>query len=184
MICEKCGANLLDGARFCDKCGANVNTQVDATPDQPVYQDSVRFDAQGQPVNNEAGYQQNATQLPPYQQPSTQLPPYQQQNTYQQPAYGSASQPGKGMAIASLICGIVSLICFAIITGSLGIIFGAIAKNKGCKSGMATAGIICGIIGVAFWLLYMIFFNSIMNDALSDLNYYADYYNTMSMIMM
>ncbi|MBR5278541.1 MAG: DUF4190 domain-containing protein [Clostridia bacterium] len=67
----------------------------------------------------------------------------------------ASNSDGKGFAIASLICGIVSIIMFAIITGPLGIVFGAIAKNKGNTSPMATAGIVCGVIGVIGWLILM-----------------------------
>ena len=81
----------------------------------------------------------------------------------QQPAYGytpvpqADPQPAKGLAVASLVMGIISLIVFAVIAGPLGIIFGGLAKSKGNRSGMATAGIVCGIIGVAGWLLIQIF---------------------------
>ena len=87
--------------------------------------------------------------------------------TYQQPYYGApqptynyappapVAQPGKGLAIASLVCGIVSLLCFPAITGTLGIIFGGVAKSKGFHGGMATAGIVCGVIGVAAWIIML-----------------------------
>lgn len=65
-------------------------------------------------------------------------------------------QDGKGFAIASLVLGIVSFFCFAFISGTLGIIFGVVAKNKGYKGGMATAGIVCGVIGIVLWILMMI----------------------------
>ncbi len=91
--------------------------------------------------------QQNAYQQDPYQQ-----------NAYQ-PNYNQApapAQPGKGLAIASLVLGIISFLCFPAITGTLGIIFGGVAKSKGFKGGMATAGIVCGVIGVALWLIMLI----------------------------
>ena len=69
--------------------------------------------------------------------------------------------PGKGLAIASMVLGIVSFFCFPVITGILAVVFGAISKSKGCRSGMATAGIVCGIIGVALWLLMLIIFGSV-----------------------
>lgn len=81
----------------------------------------------------------------------------------QQPVYGYApapqadAQPAKGLAVASLVLGIVSLIMFAVIAGPLAIILGGAAKSKGNRSGMATGGIVCGIIGVAGWLLIQIF---------------------------
>lgn len=71
--------------------------------------------------------------------------------------YKSYSEPGKGLAIASLITGIVSLIMFAIICGTLAIVFGAIAKKKGYFGGMATAGLVLGIVGIVLWLLMLVF---------------------------
>ena len=68
----------------------------------------------------------------------------------------STSQPGKGLAIAAMILGIVSFFCFPAITGALGIIFGACAKGKGSTSGMATAGIVLGAIGIGLWLIMLI----------------------------
>ncbi len=53
---------------------------------------------------------------------------------------------GKGFAIASLVCGIVSIVVYFI--GVLGIVFGCVAKSKGYKGSMPTAGIICGIFGL------------------------------------
>ncbi len=80
-------------------------------------------------------------------------PPYYNYNQPQTPV----ADPAKGMSTASMICGILSLLCVSsIITGSLGIIFGAIAKSKGSKSGMSTAGIICGAIGVALFILFIV----------------------------
>ena len=78
------------------------------------------------------------------------------QPTYTAAPAANTAMPGKGLAIASMILGIISLLCFPAITGTLGIIFGGIAKSKGCTSGMATAGIVCGVIGVALWLLMLV----------------------------
>ncbi|MBQ1977880.1 MAG: hypothetical protein II225_03950, partial [Ruminococcus sp.] len=52
--------------------------------------------------------------------------------------------------------GIVSLLCFPVVTGVLAAIFGGVAKSKGNTSGMATAGIVLGIIGVASWIIMVI----------------------------
>ena len=90
----------------------------------------------------------------------------QSQNT--QPA----SQPGKGLAIAAMVCGIVSFLCFSIILGPLAIIFGGVAKSKGCRSGMATAGIVCGAIAVALWLILMVAGVSFVNDINPIYRYY------------
>ena len=69
--------------------------------------------------------------------------------------------PGNGLAIASMVLGILSLVLWItvwgyIIMAPLAIIFGAVARKKGNTSGMATAGIVMGIIslstGVLFWV--------------------------------
>lgn len=63
---------------------------------------------------------------------------------------------GKGFAIASLVLGILSIFCFALIAGTLAIVFSTMAKSKGYKGGMATAGMVCGIIGLAFWAIMLV----------------------------
>ena len=63
---------------------------------------------------------------------------------------------GNGMAVASLVCGILSLVSIlfsvfawiGLILGVLAIIFGVIA-NKAGKDGKATAGLVMGIVGAA-----------------------------------
>ena len=62
----------------------------------------------------------------------------------------------EGFAIASLVLGILSFFCFAYIAGTLGIVFGVVAKNKGYKGHIATAGIICGALGIILWIIMVI----------------------------
>lgn len=55
------------------------------------------------------------------------------------------------MGVASLILGIVSIVfswSFGLIPGIVGIILGAIGKNRSNGTGPAKAGLICSIIGV------------------------------------
>jgi hypothetical protein len=104
---------------------------------------------------------------PPQQPPQGYGPPPQQPpqgyGPPPPPGYGPPQgMPGaplpKGMAIASLILGIVSLvICFiwyvSIPCGVVAIILGAISiskcnKGEAAGKGMATAGLVLGIIGV------------------------------------
>lgn len=66
----------------------------------------------------------------------------------------------KGLSIASMVLGIVSIVfyCFWFISipcSILAIIFGVVGMKKGGK-GMAIAGLVCGIIGIAY-TLYMFF---------------------------
>ena len=148
MFCKNCGAQFPDNMPNCPNCGAVVVPEQ-----QPQYPPQY-----GQPQYGQPQYppQYGQPQYPPqYGQP--QYPPQPQ---YAQPQYGypqqPAEMPGKGMAIASLSLGILSFFCFGYISGILGIIFGAIAKNKGYKGGMATAGIICGAVGFALTLILQI----------------------------
>ncbi len=92
-----------------------------------------------------------------------------QSNNYVQPdqiynQYGDAQpKSGKGMAIASLVLGIVAAvnICcctyVGIICGTIAIILGVITlKKNGEGRGMAIAGIICGAIGAVVTLIMTI----------------------------
>ena len=136
MICKKCGLELEENAIFCSRCGSRVDAQEQNNAQNTYYTP---------PYNN----QYNQPNQPYNQYPNNSYQPYTQ----------STSAPGQGMAVASLVMGIMSLIIFAIIAGPLGIIFGSIAKSKGNTSGMATAGIICGICGIIGWIAVLIFFS-------------------------
>ena len=145
MLCKFCGTNNPDGATYCANCGSGLEASTaQYTYDGPAY---------SEPNYNQGQYSQNQ-----YNDPYNQQNAYQ--NTYQNPyANGPVNppNPGLGFAIAGMVCGIVSFFCFAYILGTLGIIFGIVAKSKGCKSGMATAGIVCGIIGIVLMILLQIF---------------------------
>ncbi len=156
MECKKCGTQNQDAAKFCSGCGADLSLQnagegLDMNAQQQV--------ASTAPQQN---YQQNYNQAPNYNQnPNYNYNPNQGQP--QNPNYGYApvqpqpADPGKGLAIAALVLGIVSFFCFPAITGVLGIIFGGVAKGKGCRSGMATAGIVCGVISLILFVLIIVF---------------------------
>lgn len=92
----------------------------------------------------------------PYQVPSSQPYNYyqQQQPGYTPPYYPppvSPSNSGDGMAVASLILGILSLVTCCVIYISLifsilALVLGIVAKSKGA-GGMAVAGIVLGSLG-------------------------------------
>jgi hypothetical protein len=99
-------------------------------------------------------------QPPQYPQQPGQYP--QQPGQYpQQPGGGYAPVPkNNGMAIASLVLGILWICSVGSI---LAVIFGYMAKKQIKESGgveqgdgMATAGIVLGWIGIAFLILYLI----------------------------
>ena len=68
---------------------------------------------------------------------------------------------GKGFAIASLVTGILSIVCLTFIVVSIGlavcsIIFGMMAKNRGEKS-LSRAGITLGVVSLAITLILFLF---------------------------
>ena len=80
--------------------------------------------------------------------------------------YGGAAQPKtSGMAIASLVTGILGIFpcCTIGILGILGIVFGILARRNieasgGTQKGLglAKAGLICGIVGLVLGIAYWI----------------------------
>ena len=67
---------------------------------------------------------------------------------------------GKGMAVSSLVLGIVSIVLMclwyvSIPCGIVGLVLGILAKKKGQK-GMATAGIVLSIIGLVLVVVFFI----------------------------
>ena len=77
----------------------------------------------------------------------------------------SSQPPGSGLAIASMVLGILSLplFCFwpgAIPLGILATVLGFVARSKvkagtGAGGGMAMAGIVCGIIAIVLAILML-----------------------------
>lgn len=147
---------------FMQNNASNVEPQTQSQPQQPY---------QAQPV-----YQTNQTTQPQgsYQQ--------QYQQNYGQQQYQNYGQPqnGRGLAIASMVLGIVSCVfCWVwyivIPAGVVGLILGIVFKKKGGQSGMATAGVICSIVGLALVvLLYVLVFAGLFATIgwLGDYGYY------------
>lgn len=88
---------------------------------------------------------------------------------YQPQPQSYPTQPNNGMAVTSLVLGIVGLVfAFIPVIGViawplviLGIIFGGVGINKanqipGSPKGMAIAGLTCSIIGLAICLIWAI----------------------------
>lgn len=61
-------------------------------------------------------------------------------------------QEGKSLATASLVTGILGILCCGP-CAIAAIICSIVAKSKGNKSGMATAGLVLGIIGVVIIII-------------------------------
>ena len=99
--------------------------------------------------------------------PSTNLPPPPVPPGWAPPPPAWSGPKFSGMAIAAMVCGILSIPC----TGFLGIILGptalglgvsarrTIARSNGWRKGegMAIAGIVLGAIGIILSIVYLIF---------------------------
>jgi hypothetical protein len=83
-----------------------------------------------------------------------------------QPPPAGAAGPSSGLAIGSLICGILSCVCcFSILTGPAAVIMGFIAKKKADENpaeyggrGLAVGGMITGAIGVLIGIGTLIYY--------------------------
>ena len=88
----------------------------------------------------------------PYGQPNYQ---YQQVQAY----YVAPVKKNDGMGIASMVLGIVSLVCCGggIIIPTVGLVLGLVSRHIMPEgNGMATAGVVMSIIGLALSVVYLI----------------------------
>lgn len=105
--------------------------------------------------------------------------PHEYNHQYQvydaQPVSQSTSNAGNGMAIASLILSIVSLVCCCAGTpcAVLGLIFGIIARKNNPQNNMALAGIIIASVGLVWSIGSLVW-----SIATGTLNFYAFSSNT------
>lgn len=140
---------------FCPKCG-NQND------------DNARFCAACGAVFDNAAQQPQQPQQPQYQMP-------------QQPMYANMQPvvPGKGLAVASMVLGIIGLVLFCIWyigipCSIIGLILGGISSSKakayGMKSGMAVAGIVCSCIALGLNIIGIILISAGIASLGSALN--------------
>ena len=115
--------------------------------------------------NNYQQNPQNAQDNQPVQPvQSYQAAPQGYQNPQAYQAYQPEEAPGKGMAIASLVMGIISVVFWffgvtsivSLVLGIVGIILANKAKKKGNRSGMCTAGMVLSLIGTIVGALILI----------------------------
>lgn len=135
MYCNKCGAENPDNSKFCSSCGE----PFEAAQETPVYDAEVVDD--GYSGNSRSG-SYNAS----YGSGSAS---YSGQNT-------GADQPEHGAAVGSLVCGIISIVCWffgwssliSVVLGIIGIILANNAKKAGNTEGIRTAGFVTSVIGL------------------------------------
>jgi hypothetical protein len=180
LFCPACGSENKTGNTFCMNCGERlqplteekeVHSEVtnpyepavsepevsepaqEVTPSAPPNtQQSTPPRADAEVVSSTPWYAEGNNQNPYNNTGSTYSPPPTYgpgNNTINQPAQGS-----QGLAIASLVCGILSIICcwigFLISFGGLITGIMAITKKENGR-GMAIAGTVMSAIGLALW---------------------------------
>lgn len=137
---------------------------------------------------NQAPQQPNPNQQPGFNQPTFNQAPQQPNfnqpnfNQPQQPMYNNqmTPPPSKGMAIASLVLGIISVVLCCIYGGILGVpglILGILGMKKTPEAkGMAVAGIVLSIIGIVLLIITIIMVIAIGSMSFTDWEYYLNNY--------
>lgn len=138
-ICPKCGAEVE--GMFCPECGTKIEMEVEETT-------KVTSDVP------QGGISDNSVQV------SASIPsesPFVKSEPQKKASSGEGDNAGKGLAIASLVFGIISIFTVGgfLFTEVLGIVFAFASKKGRPMRGMAKAGLICSIISIV--LLVLIF---------------------------
>ena len=155
------GCIIMSEENFNTENGTNEQTY--SQPQQAYEQPQQNYDQQAYNQNQQYaqqnyGYDQSQQGYGTYQQPQQQAYGSFDQTQY---GYNQPASSGKGMAIASMVLGIISIpaICFWIVglpCAIVGLILGILYNKKNEHSPMATAGIVCSIITIALLVLVLI----------------------------
>lgn len=128
----------------------NFNNQQNNQQNNQYNQQNDQYNQQyNQPQYNQQQYKQQQ-----YNQPNN----YNNYNNYAPNQYQQPQDNSRGLAIASLVLGIVSFFCCGSVCSIVGIVLGVLSrKKKPTDNGMATAGIVLSIIALAIWAIYLIY---------------------------
>ena len=123
---------------------------------------------------NQNNYNQNNYNQNNYQSDYQTYTDYNQ--PYQAPQYTNSypveDSSANGMAVASLVLGIVSFFCCGLPCSVVGLILGIISKKrKPENNGKATAGIVLSIIALVLWAIIVIF-NFVAGSSFMSTSYY------------
>jgi hypothetical protein len=129
MYCTKCGTQSAEGDGFCQKCGSPLN--------------------------------RTATQMPPTTPTSSPTPVPAPTSTPPVAVYvqgPAASRRTSGLAVASLVLGLLGISILALIFG--GVAMGQTGRDPNLSGrGMAVAGFVLGLIGLiieVFWVVFAV----------------------------
>jgi hypothetical protein len=141
---------------------ARERIQPPPAADQPATYQQPQVDQSGYPGQYGYGPQAGA-----------QVQPYAQQNAWatpnampQQNVFVTAQPPSNGMAVASLVLGITSVVfcwwgLFSLLQVVLAVVFGCVALSQSNRAGgrapLAIAGIVCASVGLICYFIVGIF---------------------------
>ncbi len=178
IYCSQCGSANPSTFKFCSNCGAKLEqpmkqepvSEEAKQPDEPVYE---RADAEvvseGKvPLTQDElniNYDTEAGSYSSGSYDSSGNLENTRQSSYTGPNISDVTSQANGnggFAIASMVCGILSIVCccltwLGLVLAIAAVVLGIIALNgKYDGKGMAIAGIITGGIGIILWLIVVI----------------------------
>lgn len=128
----------------------NFNNQQNNQQNNQYNQQNDQYNQQ----YNQQQYNQPQYNQQQYNQPNN----YNNYNNYAPNQYQQPEDNSRGLAIASLVLGIVSFFCCGSVCSIVGIVLGVLSrKKKPTDNGMATAGIVLSIIALAIWAICFIY---------------------------
>ena len=153
MKCEFCGTELIEGDKVCGACGAPVKTEEQAMGEQ-IFNDPVV--PAGEEVNVAVVDSSEVKEETPVVPEGPVVETPVTNNTPVNTPVAEAPKK-KGLAIASLIIGILCLLGggLTIILPIIGLILGICNKDK---CGQKTAGIIMNVVALVFGIIIVVFF--------------------------
>lgn len=184
IFCTQCGGENNGSAKFCSNCGAKLEQPVTAAEENDDSTTNVYAEGIFSGDNTVSPYEKitDAEEIKPEEMPAQEEIKInygytQNDDTFNSnPVYSSTSQTqyytgestaktgggNIGISIASLVCGILALLCccatyFSIILSIAAIALGIIALVKKYDGmGMAIAGIVVGGIAIVFSILMVV----------------------------
>lgn len=166
MICSKCGMSYDDSKTKCPYCD-ELNTNK-AQAEEPKTEAEASAEQETNEIKNDT--QQEVKEDIPQETSTEQTSDekddgFTSSNVNQQQPPKSEPAPSNvnGLAIGSMVCGIISLpliftIFGGLVLGIVAIVLAANSKKQYGSSGYAVAGLVCGIISVIISAIVIIFF--------------------------
>lgn len=192
-FCENCGSPLQEGYSFCENCGAPAGqTPVqDQNRAGSIPAEAEAVGTMGQPVQCDPAIDAAAPQADDSAPRSFADRPFDAYEGGAQPADASipidggfqdrapigpvfnagGAKKASGLAIASMVLGILSIVSSGIVVGLVfgivAIVLFAVARKKHGKSGIGLAGMITGIVGTVLSIVWALLIGGIIVGAVA-----------------